>query len=314
MEALLLKDVGFNKINSKRDGYLDIPLVYQISYALSQFYDLPKNTLKPVPPEWNPVLIFYTAGLFDPNMMGPQGTITEELWEPWPDAIGVEKTKEYANSIKEFIAKCDQYKDQKPLYRGERGWPTILYNHFVLTREVITNKTIILGFYHLETGRFRRYLIKDVKKLCKVLRVTKGDFPRLLGKLDPDESGIAVGLQPPSTFTDLIACRCSTFAKPGAITDDEQKRAAFGRRNERSTARCDELRELGVRHRYQTSGHADVSSVEVLTLELLKFIHVERILGVLTQPATRLLVTRRHAAGHASRIVCCRRAHRVPMG
>ena len=50
-----------------------------------------------------------------------------------------------------------------------------------MTREHAENQTII-GFFNLETGRYRRYLIKDIIEVCKILRKTGYDFARVFGQ------------------------------------------------------------------------------------------------------------------------------------
>jgi len=63
----------------------------------------------------------------------------------------------------------------------------LILNHFIVTQEVINENSIILGFFHLCTHVYNRYKIKDITRLCELLRVAQGDFSQILGKASPDD-------------------------------------------------------------------------------------------------------------------------------
>lgn len=193
--ALKLKNHGLClRKNAYTESSKEITLLYQLTFALDSFYKEPCTQEGKAPNNWNPIFLHYYYGVFDPYMVGSYSTNTlynsgkGYPFKPWNDQNGLERTKLFLQEIKEkmestkyhieldlpnrFIGRMNGYEDY------------ILSTHYVTTREMVTHKTIIIGFFHLATGTYKRYLIKDVKKLCKLLRVFNGDFRRLLGLTD----------------------------------------------------------------------------------------------------------------------------------
>ena len=66
----------------------------------------------------------------------------------------------------------------------------LILNHFIVTQEGINENSIILGFFQVVTHTYTRYKIKDIRKLCELLRVAQGDFSQILGKASPDDFSI----------------------------------------------------------------------------------------------------------------------------
>ncbi len=183
-------------LDLRRDMYKGISLLFQLTFALDGFYQEPYSINEKAPSNWNPIFLHYFYGILDPYMCGSQimcNPDESKLFEPWNNPNGIERTrlflKEVAcrmketkyhinenipNDVPDFCVTNQLISDKCAEY--------IMSTHFITTREVLTRDSIIIGFFHLQTSSFKRYLIKDVKKLCRVLRVFNGDFELLLGR------------------------------------------------------------------------------------------------------------------------------------
>jgi len=176
-------------LDLRRTVYKNIPLLFQITFALDGFYQEPSSQ-GTAPPTWNPIFLHYVYGIFDPYMRGflhdkDPNPGENGLYEPWNGVNGLERTKYFLNLVQRVMEEENYHIKEEPpedvILVGD-GYPDfIMSTHFITTREMITHKTIIIGFFHLKTRTYQRYLIKDVKKVCGLLRVFNGDFKRLLG-------------------------------------------------------------------------------------------------------------------------------------
>ena len=79
-----------------------------------------------------------------------------------------------------FLAKVKNYIETDKRYKTSKDPDKFLGTDFILTNEHNGNQTIV-GFFNLETKKYKRYLIKDVKKFCKTLRFSNVDYQRILG-------------------------------------------------------------------------------------------------------------------------------------
>ena len=168
------------KHNIFNDTYKDISIIEQINFALSGFYCTPCHHKKETPDEWNPLFLHFWFGGFDPYRISMCECSTEDLtdlFELRKNMSGLEATKEYLEDIKEIIGKDNHHTD---IFRAV-SQTSILSNHFIITKEPLTDNSEIIGFFHLETKTFRRYVIKDVKKLCELLRFSSHDFTKIFG-------------------------------------------------------------------------------------------------------------------------------------
>ncbi len=183
--------------NVYRESIKEITPLLQLTFALYDFYNEPNFPDGIAPGRWNPIFLHTVYGIFDPYMVGSEimngvyNSHKSDVYGRWYRSNGIKRTRIFLNLVKKRVQECSYHIDfsipQRNIKLGDHVFSTgyeeyIMSKHFICTREMITHKTIIIGFYHLATGTFKRYLIKDVKKLCKLLRVFNGDFIRLLGE------------------------------------------------------------------------------------------------------------------------------------
>lgn len=84
----------------------------------------------------------------------------------------------------------EEYLTQIKTNRGETSISStdeLVLNHFIITQEVLSKNSIVLGFFHTALHSYNRYKIKNIIKLCELLRVMRGDFSQILGKASPDD-------------------------------------------------------------------------------------------------------------------------------
>ena len=142
-------------INSEIHTYKGITLFYQIHMALYYFYDSPSGEINT---KHNPVFLHRPCNLYTPATL--------------------EETRTIMNKIKKDMVSYEKIYD---LNYEEKYWEAILLTNFIITRERLTSKVVVLGFYNIVDATYRRYLIKDIKRFCKLMRVLRGDYPKMLG-------------------------------------------------------------------------------------------------------------------------------------
>lgn len=156
--------------NQQKQQYKNIPFVNQIFFALKDFYTIPLFSRNKPPNEWYPIFIHYSCGTFDPYMAGPYNSGPRDpkhkLFEPWTDCNGIEKTKQMIERTKYLLKERDYI--NKPRYSSNEY---LLSTHFVITREYINSKDIVIGFFNMLDKAYKRFLIKDVNRLCKFLQI-----------------------------------------------------------------------------------------------------------------------------------------------
>ena len=181
MKARVLK---FKKrdLNLFNDTYRGVSVLDQINFALSDFYSTPCSDKKEMPKEWNPIFIHYSCSIFDPYRIGTADYALKikDLYEPFQGASGVERTKIFLEQTKQLLSENAYHTEDFGLNHIE---PTMSC-HFITTREPIDENKDIIGFYHIESKKYKRYLINDVRKLCELLRFSSYDFPRIFGHSD----------------------------------------------------------------------------------------------------------------------------------
>jgi hypothetical protein len=153
--------------------YRGVPLVQQLAIALERMYSLEASNLRRIPEEYNPVFFHYSTRQVDPLRIDPQDreyNAPEKLWEPLKKD-GMKKTRERLAVIKQFY---DEHKNRadNPLDAS-----------CIITREHKGNQ-VTIGMFHLDGGRYERYFIRDLKKVCKLLRKTGYDFARVFGQAE----------------------------------------------------------------------------------------------------------------------------------
>ena len=167
--------------------YRDIPLLYIFSMVLNDFYGdtIPKKS----PEDWNPVSLHNTDGIFDPKYKGPVYDIggADQAYTEWDDCTGIEQTKKYIERIKRDWLESPCYLTE-PLNKMNKVG--VLSDHFIFTREIISENTIIIGMFHIASKTLERYLITDVKRVCELLIRVRGEFSRILGPPPQREEGI----------------------------------------------------------------------------------------------------------------------------
>lgn len=187
-KAITILNTIENKVNLEKKVFIRIPLQDLFEFAITQFYPpdwlrVVPAQIKETPPEWNPVYIHYYRE-FDPYMRGLDDVDqrSEELFTPWEGVNGLERARVYAEEVKNQIDSSDYFK--KSILSIEFPYEcldSLLFRRFIFTREKVSYNSIILGFYHIAAGTYERYLIKDLKKYCRILRKSDGDFVKILG-------------------------------------------------------------------------------------------------------------------------------------
>lgn len=185
MKAISKLDQNSNILNNTYEG---IPVLQQIKFALSNFYSTPCHNKKETPEQWNPIFLHYTCGIFDPTRVGPSDYLknggVDALFQPWEGASGVQRTEMFLEKTKKMMDEQKYYDNSDAL--AKKTPEHTMSTHFIITREVIDDNTDILGFYHIESRKFKRYLIKDVRRLCELLRFSNHDFTRIFGYPESD--------------------------------------------------------------------------------------------------------------------------------
>lgn len=166
--------------NSLNHKYLGIPFCDQLRIALYEFYldkmlahkkSAPNKHTFTFPTHYDPVLIALIS--FDPMYVGKNDCklfeYPEEMqWKEWPDCNRIEKLEKFIDLLYNSLLKnCrNTHKEIFPLYKRNEY---IMLEHFIFVKEMISHNSIIIGFYHLASKTYRRYLIKDVGKVIKTL-------------------------------------------------------------------------------------------------------------------------------------------------
>ena len=177
---LKFKHQNLDLFNAK---YKDVSILEQIKYALTYFYSTPCHHKKETPKEWNPLFIHFSCGIFDPFRVGPQEygkRNIDELFEPWKDASGLARTRIFLNKTKKLMDERQYHKNKDNAFIHQ-DINHIMSLEFIITRELVSSNQDIIGFFHLKTKTFKRYFIKDVRKLCELLRFSNQDFTRIFG-------------------------------------------------------------------------------------------------------------------------------------
>jgi len=138
---------NFRKINLFSDVYKGLDLINQINIAMLTLYGSPITSSS-----WNTVLYNHPVGPLD--------------------SMNKDKT------CNEYLDKIKHAQNTTPLTSST----DIFLHHFICTREYLSEKSIILGFFNIENCNYRRYLISDIKKLCRLFRVSDIDFPGIFGE------------------------------------------------------------------------------------------------------------------------------------
>lgn len=166
--------------------YNNIKFVELLEYALSNFYAVRSAGETRQPYEYNPIILFGVMSCFDPYMVeGMQAchiSDTEDYaWKPWPQVNGVERTEIF---VKDSLGplrgkfKADINLDSKFIDFMEKQ--DAIARNYTYLKEDISDTSIILTIVDNYDDSFKRIIIKDVKKVCKLLAKSAYHFPKIL--------------------------------------------------------------------------------------------------------------------------------------
>lgn len=183
--------------NVYKESIKDITPLLQLKFALTSYYREPCSISGIAPKNWNPIFLHGIYDVFDPNMVSSINSnimynlCQSEVFEPWTGPNGLERTRIFLYMVREkmeedsyhtnFNVPEDVIKDIRGCLIQDGYEDYIMSLHYITTKEIVTRKSVIIGFYHIASGEYKRYLIKNIKKLCKLFRVYHGEFNRIFG-------------------------------------------------------------------------------------------------------------------------------------
>jgi hypothetical protein len=181
--------INIKNTNIFKYKYEGIYLTDMLTYALHKFYDRPANREGMTPPfsDYYPIYHYsaFICGTMDPKYISWEQTpVVEEMYKPWEDFGFPNRFEDTLYEIKKAVIEKPAffYRKWNSFTSALDNIDRILSTNIIITREKLTHKTIIIGFLDIKTGEFKRFLIKNVKKVCRALRTSEGDFSFLLGE------------------------------------------------------------------------------------------------------------------------------------
>jgi len=172
MDNKLIQLEDFRKDQFYRINYLDLEFWEVLQYALSTLFSKPWSSAYGAAPDtWNSILYCAATGIFDPNMMdgGCAKDYNMPPYSPWPEVIGVERTKLY---IKQHIKRI-----LDPGFYNDISKPTSLFHnrvlimkyHLLYTKEEISKNELVINICFMANKGYKRIHIKNYKEARRLL-------------------------------------------------------------------------------------------------------------------------------------------------
>jgi len=155
----------FKEDNFYNMNYYDLEFWRVLEYSLYLLYSRPVDPdFGQAPKNFNPILRCAGIGLFDPYMIGGSEAryLGVEGWKAWPEKNGLERTVLLLEKNVDAINNPNFY--NKPIV-GETKYTRhslLITNHFMFTKEVISENEIIINFCNMKTKKFKRVHIKNL--------------------------------------------------------------------------------------------------------------------------------------------------------